>query len=81
MRLKNTVARSEGKPLILLVLLKKGEDQGVEVVEVEAVNFTEVKKRLERGETVSITLKRRQELDIRQVARKDTIGPLYFSHV
>ncbi len=81
MRLKNTVARSEGKPLILLVLLKKGEDQGVEVVEVEALNFTEVKKRLERGETVSITLKRRQELDIRQVARKDTIGPLYFSHV
>ncbi len=81
MRLKNTVARSEGKPLIQLVLLKKGEDQGVEVVEVEAVNFTEVKKRLERGEKVSITLKRRKKLDLRQVAREDTIGPLYFSHV
>ncbi len=81
MRLRNTVAKSEGEPLIELVLLKKGEDQGVEVIVVEDVDFTEVKRRLERGEPVSIILKRKQELGLGRFAREDTRGPWYFSHV
>jgi len=81
MVLRNVTETNEEKPLFQLFFLKNNEEQSIEVVEVEEIDFTEVKKRLERGESVFITLKRKQELDLSQVARGDTMGPWYFSHV
>jgi hypothetical protein len=64
-----------------LFFLKNDEDQSVDIKEVEAVDFTEVKKRLEEGESVFITHKRQQHLDLRQVAMEDAPGTWYFPHV
>lgn len=61
--------------------LKNDEDQSVEVIEVEDVDFTVVKKRLEEGESVFIARKRQQHLDLRQVEREDALGTWYFPHV
>jgi hypothetical protein len=49
----------EGKRLFQLFFLRDNEDQSVEVEEVEEIDFREVKKHLENGESVFITLKRK----------------------
>jgi len=45
----------EEKPLFQLFFLKDDEDQSVDVDEVEEIDFREVEKRLNRGESVFIT--------------------------
>ncbi len=69
------------KLLFHLFFLKNDEGQSVEVKDVEEVDFAEVEKRLEEGESVFITRKRQQHLDLRQVAREDAHGTRYFPHV
>jgi len=76
MVLRNVIETNEEKPLFQLFFLKNDEDQSVEV---EEIDFTEVKKRLERGESVFITRKRKQKLDLSQIASEDVIEPWYFS--
>ena len=63
MVLKNVIEANEEKPLFQLFFLKDEEDQGVEVKEVEEVDFGEVERRLKQGESVFITCKRKQELN------------------
>jgi hypothetical protein len=46
-----------------LFFLLNNENQDIEVVETQEVDFTEVKKRLEKGESVFITRKRKQEAE------------------
>jgi len=81
MVLRNVIETNEENPLFQLFFLKNDEDQSIEVFEVEEIDFTEVKKRLERGESVFITRKRKQELDLSQIANEDAIEPWYFFHV
>lgn len=80
MVLRNVIETNE-KPLFQLFFLKDNEDQSVEVEEVEEIDFTEVKKRLEREESVFITRKRKQKLDPSQVVSEDVIEPWYFYHI
>ena len=58
---RNLVEIDEGKPLFQLFFLRDNEDQSVEVEEVEEIDFREVKKHLENGESVFITLKRKEK--------------------
>ncbi|NIR87711.1 hypothetical protein GWO13_09200 [Candidatus Bathyarchaeota archaeon] len=80
MVLRKVVQVKEEKPLFQLFFLKDDEDQSVEVKEVEKIDFREVKKRLEQGESVFITRKRKDKLNTSLVARGDVADPWYFSH-
>ena len=57
------------------------EDQSVEIEEVEEIDFVEVKKHIERGESVFITRKHREELDASLVAEENAAEYWYFSHI
>ena len=57
MALKRDVKMNEEKPMFQLFFLKDDEDQSVEVEEVEEIDFREVERRLEQGESVFITCK------------------------
>ncbi|MFQ6073839.1 MAG: hypothetical protein ACE5KC_01340 [Candidatus Bathyarchaeia archaeon] len=61
MVLRNFIGANEEKPLVQLFFLKNDENQSVEVVEVEEIDFTEVKKHIEQGGSVFITRKRKQK--------------------
>ncbi len=69
------------KPLFRLFFLKNDEDLTVEVLEVEEINFTEIQKRLEAGESVFISCKNPQDLDPRQETREDPEESWYFPHL
>ena len=68
MVLRNDMETKEEKLLFQLFFLKNDEHQGIEVVEVEKIDFTEVKKHIELGESVFITRKRKKKLDASLVA-------------
>jgi len=61
--------------LFQLFFLLNNENQDIEVVEVREIDFTEVKKRLEKGESVFITRKRKQKLEPILVASEETAEP------
>ena len=75
---RNVIEVNEEKPLFQLFFLKDDEDQRVEV---EEIDFRGVKKRLEQGESVFITRKRKQKLNTGLVAREDASELWYFSHI
>jgi hypothetical protein len=64
-----------------LFFLLDDEDPDIEVVEVREIDFEEVKKRLEKGESVFITRKRKQKLEPILVAGEETADPWYFYHI
>jgi len=71
----------EEEPLFQLFFLKYDEEQSVEVEEVEEIDFTEVKKHIERGESVFITRKREERLDASLVAEENMAELWYFSRI
>ncbi len=79
--LKNVVEINKGKLLFQLFFLRDDENQSVEVEEVEEIDFNRVKKHLEKGESVFITRKRKQKLNMSLVAREDAAEPWYFSRI
>lgn len=79
--LKNSIQVKQEKPLFQLLFLRKDENQSVEVKEVEEIDFGKVKEHLELGESVFITLKRKERLE-RNLAEGERITePWYFTHV
>jgi hypothetical protein len=64
-----------------LFFLLNNENQDIEVVDVEEIDFTEVKNRLEKGESVFITRKRKQKSEPILVASEETVEPWYFTHL
>jgi hypothetical protein len=71
----------EEKPLFQLFFLKDDEDEGIEVVEVEKIDFKEVKKHIEQGESVFITRKRKRKLKPNLVASEEVTEPWFSSHI
>jgi len=68
-------------PVFQLFFLINNKNQDIEVVEVSEINFTEVKRRLEKGESVFITRKREQKLDPILVANEELLdNPWFFTH-
>ncbi len=61
-----------------LFFLKNDHNETVEVVEVDEIDFEEMKSRLERGESVFITRKREQKTDINFIAYELIKEPWYF---
>jgi len=82
MVLRNFFEVNEEKPRFQLFFLKDDEDESVEVEEVEEIDFGEVKKRLKQGESVFITSKRKQKLNMSLIAKEDATEPCwYFTHM
>jgi len=78
--------------LFQLIFLREDGDEGVEVEEVENVDFGEVKKRLENGESVFIVRKQIEELGksnarfvakqaVENASKKEARRALYITHV
>jgi len=72
---------NEEKLLFQLLFLKNDEKQSVEVEEVEKIDFTEVKKHIEQGESVFITCKRKQKWNPNLIASEESTEPWYFTHI
>ena len=78
---KNFVEIDEEKPLFQLFFLRNNENQSVEVEEVEEIDFRKVKEHLEQGESVLITLKRKERLETGLVEVEGVTKPWYFTHI
>jgi hypothetical protein len=73
---RNIIEKKKETPLQLF-FLKNDETQNVEVVEVDEIDFEEVKSRLERGESIFITRKREQTSDMNFIAYETVKEPWY----
>jgi len=81
MTLRKVVEINEEKSIFQLFYLKEDEDQNVDVEEVEKIDYGEIEKRLEQGESVFIVPKHEQKLNTSKGAREKTEKLWYFSHV
>ncbi len=81
MVLRNAMEVDKEKLLFQLFFLKNDEHQDIEVVEVEKIDFTEVKERIEQGESVFIMRKSKVQSNTTFVARKDETDPWYFTRM
>jgi len=79
--LKNNLIESNRENSVFqLFFLINNEKQDIEVVEMREIDFTEVRKHLEKGESVCITCKRKQKLQPSRVVSEETLEPWYFTH-
>ena len=61
-----------------LFFLKNDDTQNVEVIELNTINFEEVESRLEKGESIFITRKQRQNPDMTFMDYEAAKEPWYF---
>ena len=78
MVLRNIVKANKEQLQFQLFFLRDDEEQSVEV---EEVDFRIVKRRLEKGESVFITRKREQKLNVTMVAKENAAEPWYFTRI
>jgi len=69
---------NEEKPLFRLSFLK---DNRAQHVEVEEIDFEEIERHLEQGESVLITPRQKQKPNIESSAHDGTTDPWYFTHI
>ena len=79
--LKSDYVKPSVEPAFQLFFLLDNENRDIEVVEVDKVNFGEVKRHLEKGESVFITHRRKKKSEEVLVAGGETEEPWYFTHV
>lgn len=60
----NIVERLQKKPLFQLIFLDEDGNESVEVKEVEEIDFAEVKMRVENGDSVFITRRENEKIDM-----------------
>jgi hypothetical protein len=75
--MRNVVENKKKQPPFQLFFLKSDENQNVEVTETDEIDLEEVKSRLERGESIFITRKRKQKADINFIAYELIKEPWY----
>ena len=78
--LKNMLDHKRREASFQLFFLKNDANQNVEVVEADEIDFEEVKRRLENGESVFIAPKREQNPDVKFIGYEQVKEPWYFSH-
>jgi len=81
MALKKDVDKNGEKLLFQMFFLKDNENQDVEVKEVEEIDFRGVKERLEKGESVFITLKHKEKVETRLVEEEALAEPWYLTRI
>lgn len=70
-----------GQLTFQIFFLKDDENQSVEVEEVKEIDFEKVKNHVEKGESVFITLKRKERLESSLVEGEGVAEQWYFTHV
>jgi len=70
--LRHIVEIRKGKPLYQIFFLKNDEDQSVNVQESEVIDFEEIKKRLDLGESIFIIRKNPQQLNVRWISEEQS---------
>jgi len=78
---RNSIEINGEKTLFQLFFLRNNENQTVMVEEVEEIDFGKVKERLEQGESVFITLKRKEKVEKSLVEREYAAETWYFTHL
>jgi len=77
-KMQKTVIKNKKKEApFQLFFLKNDATQNVEVIELDEVNFEEVKSHLERGDSVFITRKQKQKSDMNFIAYEVVKEPWY----
>lgn len=74
---RNTFRYVEKRPMFQLFFLKDDEEQNVEVEEVEEIDFENVKKRVEHGESVFITRRSKEKLK-RSLFEEESAAELWY---
>ena len=77
---RNVMENKKKDTSLQLFFLKNDETQNVDVVEVNEIDFEELKSRLEKGESVFITRKQEQKSDMNFIAYDLAKEPWYFIH-
>jgi hypothetical protein len=60
----------EKRPVFQLIFLNEDENQSVEVKEVDEIDFVEVKMRVEKGDSVFITRKENEKIDVSSLSHE-----------
>jgi len=68
---QSVASELEKKPVFQLIFLNNDKDQNVEVKEVDEIDFAEVKMRVEKGDSVFITKRENEKIDVSSL-RKET---------
>jgi len=74
---KTVIKNKEKEAPFQLFFLKNDSTQNVEVIELDEVDFEEVKSHLERGDSVFITRKQKQKSDMNFIAYEAIKEPWY----
>jgi hypothetical protein len=75
---KTVIENKKKEDPFQLFFLKNDATQNVEVVELNEINFEELKSRLEKGESIFITRKQEQKSDMKFIAYEVVKEPWYF---
>lgn len=78
--LNNVLDDKKKEPSFQLFFLENDPNQSVEVVEVDEIDLEEIKKHLEKGESVFISPKREQKQDINFIAYKPVKNEPWYLH-
>jgi len=79
--LKSVIETRKERLPFQVFFLKNDEDQGVEVAEIEEIDFEEVKRRIERGESVFITRRQEPKARTTRITKKVEKDPWYLSRI
>jgi hypothetical protein len=74
---RNITQKKKKETPFQLFFLKNDETQNVEVIELNEINFEEVKSRLEKGESILITRKQMQNSEMNFIAYDTAKEPWY----
>jgi hypothetical protein len=75
--MKTVIENKKKQTPFQMFFLKNDQNEAIEVIEGNKIDFEEVKKRLERGEAVFITTKKGQKSDVNFIAYKQVKEPWY----
>lgn len=88
--LENTLIKKQAEACMeskffRLFFLKNNENYDVEVEEVEEIDFTRIIERLEKGESIFISPKHKQDCNqkilVKKFSKESVAEPWYFAHI
>ena len=79
--LKNNYVNISAEPTFQLFFLTDNKSSDIEVVEMNKIDFNEVKRHLEKGESVFISHKRKKKTEQVQTSNEEMEEPWYFTHM
>jgi hypothetical protein len=79
--LKSDNLKTSVQPTFQLFFFPSNENRDFEIFEVDKIDFAELNKHLEKGESIFITHKRKRKSELIPAASKEMAEPWYFTHL